>query len=88
MVADWLIGMSCLDQISFAGQYGDVSLCVVPVRICNRDRAICIKGWVSARMLNSENHSDAFFLLDQAKNDIGAARLDYHDPRHGWITLI
>ena len=86
MPADWIIDKSHIGKHTFAAQYGDVALCTVPVRIYDDDGELYLEGRVSERMLDSDE-SDAFFLLNEAEADLGATRMDYQDPRHGWITL-
>jgi hypothetical protein len=86
MPADWIIDKSHIGKFTLAPQYGDVTLCTVPVRIYDDDGELYLEGRVSARMLDSDE-SDAFFLLTEAEADLGATRMDYEDPRRGWITL-
>lgn len=86
MAADWIIDKSHIGDFTFAPEYGDVSLCTVPVRIYDDDDELYLEGRVSERMLDSDE-SDAFFLLNEATADLGATRMDYKDPKRGWITL-
>jgi hypothetical protein len=86
MPADWIIDKSLIGNFTLAEQYGDVTLCTVPVRIYDDDGELYLEGRISPRMLDSDE-SDAFFLLNEASADLGATRMDYKDPKYGWITL-
>lgn len=86
MPADWIIDKSHIGEFTLAQQFGDPALCTVPVKIYDGDGELYLEARVSERMLDSDE-SDAFFFLDEARADLGATRMDYQDPKHGWITL-
>jgi hypothetical protein len=86
MATDWVIDKSHIGEFTVAPKWGNAALCTVPVKIYDGDGVLYLEGRISARMLDSDGE-DAFFLLDEAGADLGATRMDYLDPHHGWITL-
>jgi hypothetical protein len=86
MARDWIIDKSHIGKFAIAETQGDVSLCTVPVKIYDDDDVLYLEARVSPQMLDSDE-SDAFSLLDAAAVDLGATRMIYKDPGHGWITL-